>query len=399
MDDILQYAIDNGIIDLSYVQQQIEMNKRKELLSKHPYEIWKASDGKWKTYLPDDEKGRVQRKRNTQKEIEDMIVDFWKEKLDNPTLEEVFNEWNDRRLELKKISAATHLRNRQIFKRHYNDCKCERIRDLTILDYEEFLEEQIAVHDLTSKAFCNLKSVTRGLLKRAKKRGLIDFNVEQIFQELDTSDSEFQVKIKEDYEEVFNDEEMDKITKYLMENRDLRNLAILLMFYTGMRIGELVALKKQDLGKNFIKIRRTETRYINEEGKFVFEVKEFPKSQAGVRTIIVPRDFCWILERLKWLNPGGEYIFAENGCRLKTHNIRRRLDRVCKNTGVYHKSPHKIRKTYASILLDNKVDDHLVTEMMGHVDISCSEEHYHRNRKSMERKSNIISALPEFKAK
>ena len=399
MDDILQYAIDNGIIDLSYVQQQIEMNKRKELLSKHPYEIWKASDGKWKTYLPDDEKGRVQRKRNTQKEIEDMIVDFWKEKLDNPTLEEVFNEWNDRRLELKKISAATHLRNRQIFKRHYNDCKCERIRDLTILDYEEFLEEQIAVHDLTSKAFCNLKSVTRGLLKRAKKRGLIDFNVEQIFQELDTSDSEFQVKIKEDYEEVFNDEEMDKITKYLMENRDIRNLAILLMFYTGMRIGELVALKKQDLGKNFIKIRRTETRYINEEGKFVFEVKEFPKSQAGVRTIIVPRDFCWILERLKWLNPGGEYIFAENGRRLKTHNIRRRLDRVCKNTGVYHKSPHKIRKTYASILLDNKVDDHLVTEMMGHVDISCSEEHYHRNRKSMERKSNIISALPEFKAK
>lgn len=395
----MQYAIDNGIIDLSYVQQQIEMNKRKELLSKHPYEIWKASDGKWKTYLPDDEKGRVQRKRNTQKEIEDMIVDFWKEKLDNPTLEEVFNEWNDRRLELKKISAATHLRNRQIFKRHYNDCKCERIRDLTILDYEEFLEEQIAVHDLTSKAFCNLKSVTRGLLKRAKKRGLIDFNVEQIFQELDTSDSEFQVKIKEDYEEVFNDEEMDKITKYLMENRDLRNLAILLMFYTGMRIGELVALKKQDLGKNFIKIRRTETRYINEEGKFVFEVKEFPKSQAGVRTIIVPRDFCWILERLKWLNPGGEYIFAENGRRLKTHNIRRRLDRVCKNTGVYHKSPHKIRKTYASILLDNKVDDHLVTEMMGHVDISCSEEHYHRNRKSMERKSNIISALPEFKAK
>ena len=399
MDDILQYAIENGIIDLSYVQQQIEMNKRKELLDKHPYDIWKASDGKWKTYLPDDEKGRVQRKRSTKKEIEDLIVEFWKEKLNNPTLEEVFAEWNDRRLELKKIGAATHLRNKQIFNRHYSDCKDERIKDLSPLDYEEFLEEQVAVHELTSKAFCNLKSVTRGFLKRAKKRGLIDFNVEQIFQELDTSDSEFHVNIKEDFQEVFNDYEMNKMTEYLMENKDMRNLGILLIFYTGMRIGELVTLKKQDLGHNFINIRRTETRYKDENGKFVYAVKEFPKSQAGVRTIIVPNDFCWILEKLKKLNPDGEFIFEERGRRLRTHNIRRRLTRVCKWTGVYHKSPHKIRKTYASILLDNKVDNHLVIEMMGHVDVSCSEEHYHRNRKSRERKAGIISSLPEFQAK
>ena len=37
---MLQYAIEHGMIDMSYVQEQMEMNKRKEFLRKHPYEIW-----------------------------------------------------------------------------------------------------------------------------------------------------------------------------------------------------------------------------------------------------------------------------------------------------------------------------------------------------------------------
>ena len=44
------------------------------------------------------------------------------------------------------------------------------------------------------------------------------------------------------------------------------------------------------------------------------------------------------------------------------------------------KSPHKIRKTYGSILLDNHIDNKLIIEQMGRTDIRCTEEHYHRNR-------------------
>ena len=43
-DGVLQYAIAHGMIDLSYVQEQIEMNKRKELLDNHPYKIWEGKD-------------------------------------------------------------------------------------------------------------------------------------------------------------------------------------------------------------------------------------------------------------------------------------------------------------------------------------------------------------------
>ena len=41
----------------------------------------------------------------------------------------------------------------------------------------------------------------------------------------------------------------------------------------------------------------------------------------------------------------------------------------------------------------------LIMEQMGHTDISCTESHYHRNRRSIDAKSQIISSIPEFQAK
>ena len=395
--ETLQYALENGMIDLAYVQEQIEMNKRKELLEKHPYSIWEGKDGKWYTYLPDKGKGRLLKKRATKQKIEQAVIDYWKEQLDNPTIKEVFIEWNDRRLELKKISDATHLRNKQIFNRHFSEFGKRKIKSITQEDVEEFLEEQIPKHNLTAKSFSNLKTVTRGLLKRARKRKLIDFNVEEIFQELDTSESDFRKVIKEDYEEVFDEEEMPKIMEYLIENLDMSNIAILLMFVTGVRIGEVVTLKHTDFDGFTFKIRRTETRY-RKGDKYVCEVKEFPKSQAGVRTVIIPNEYEWLVKKIRMLNPFSDYIFVKNGERIHTHSIRMRLRRVCDKVGIYRKSPHKIRKTYGSILLDNNIDQRIVIGQMGHTNILCTENHYHRNRRSIETKSAILSSIPEFKA-
>ena len=76
--------------------------------------------------------------------------------------------------------------------------------------------------------------------------------------------------------------------------------------------------------------------------------------------------------------------------------MRARLWRICKKLGIYNKSPHKIRKTYGSILLDNHIDNKVIIDQMGHTDILCTEEHYHRNRKSIDVKSQLISSIPEF---
>ena len=400
MDDVLKYAIENGMIDVSYIQKIIEMNKRKELLEKHGNKIWNGKDGKWYTYLPDEEKGRVLKKRNTREEIEDVIVSYWKEQMENPTIEEVFEEWNDRRLELKKISPSTHLRNKQIYNRHYSDFGEKRIKNITQDEFVDFLERQVPEYDLTAKAFSNLKTITKGFLKRAKKRSLISFNVEEVFYDLDMSDTDFKRVIKEDYEEVFNEQEMSLMIKYLEENLDSMNIGILLMFVTGIRVGELVTLKHDVFDENTFIVRRTETRYLTEDGKYTHEVKEFPKSEAGARTVVIPEDYKWLCAKIKTLNPFGEYVFVNsNGKRITTNCIRGRLTRICNKLGVYKKSPHKIRKTYGTILLDNNVDKRLIMGQMGHADILCTEQHYHRNRRSIQNKTQVLSSIKEFQAK
>ena len=46
--------------------------------------------------------------------------------------------------------------------------------------------------------------------------------------------------------------------------------------------------------------------------------------------------------------------------------------------------------------MDNEVDSTLVISQMGHTNILCTEKHYHRNRKDIERKTSVIDGISEF---
>ena len=84
---------------------------------------------------------------------------------------------------------------------------------------------------------------------------------------------------------------------------------------------------------------------------------------------------------------------------MHTQTIRLRQKRICDKIKIYRKSPNKIRKTYGSILLDNHIDERLIIGQMGHTNILCTEQHYHRNRRGIERKQDILSSIPEFQSK
>ena len=400
--ELLKQAIELGIINEADVQQKMEMHERNKLLEQHPYKIWCGSDGKCRTYLPDEVKGRKLVKKSTEEAVKNAVITYWRAETENPTVEELFNEWNDRRLELKKISASSHERYKQFYDRHYKEFGKQKIKSLEWEDFEEFLEEQIPEYELTAKAFQGLQAVTKGLLQRAKKRKLIDFNVVALMQEMDLTERTFKKVIKEDIEEVYDEEELPAIMDYLEEHLDLHNMGLLLLFITGIRVGELVALKRADFDGNTIKIRRTETRVPNSDKtgpKHLYLVKEFPKSEAGFRTVVIPENYMWLIKKILKLNPFGEYIFLnKQGKRMTTNCFRRRLERVNEKVKAVQKSPHKIRKTYGTILLDNKIDEKMVTDQMGHTTVACTERHYHRNRKSIDVKTQMMNSIPEFKA-
>jgi integrase len=396
--DDLKYAIENGIINLSHIQEQIEMNKREEILKEYRGSMWKASDGYWKIRMTYDETGQKKVfKRRSKQDLEDLIVKAHREKVENPKIKSIFEDWAQRKFDLKKISVQTYQRYHQDFNRFFGILGEKKIRSIEPEDVSNFLEEQISEHNLTAKAFCNLKTITRGTLKWAKRNKLIDWNVQELFYDLDVTDKSFKKSIKEDSKEVFNDAEMKRIVEYLKENQDMVNFGILLMFVTGLRVGELSALKWEDWDSNtgIIRIRRTEVRHY-ENHKGIFEVKDFPKTEAGIRNVVVPQGCIWILQKLRNMSAFCEYIFSKDGKRLNTYSFRNRLRTVCKNTGCVQKSPHKIRKTYCTILLDHSVDNQMVISQMGHSSISCSETYYHRDRKNLQKKQKIMDSIDEF---
>jgi len=392
-------AIPYATMDSLSIGVAVEKMERSELISMHPYKKHTNPKGEWCVNFPDETKkeGRVIRRRKTEKELDDLIVEFWKSKMENPTLDEVFAEWNDWRLAQNKIAPATHSRNRQCYNRFFSEFGKKRIKTVQPFEIEDFLEKQITKFSLTAKAFSGLKGITKGFLLRAKKRGLINWNVNETFGELDVSDKQFTKAVIDDEKEVYYDDEMEAILKYCKEHPDTKNLGVALMFATGLRVGELVALKHDDFDGMIIDVKRSETAYYDLNGDRVVEVQDKTKTAAGTREVIIPEKYKWIVNKLRLCNPFGEFIFTnDEGVRMNTNIIRKRVMKLCKKMGFLNKSPHKIRKTYGSILLDNNVDRKMIEKQMGHTDVLTTEIHYHRDRKRISDKMAILNNIPEF---
>ena len=396
----MKYAVDNGMIDLSYVQEQIEMKKRKDLLKRHPYKIYQGKDGKWYTYLPCENRGRKMIKKSTKENIEDQVISYWKKEDENPTLKELFYAWMKRKLEYNDICQGTYDRYEKDFKRFFekdSDFSARRIKDIKSKEIIPFLRKAIADYSLTSKAYSNLRTLVYGIFKYAKEEEYISWSISYIVGDMELSQRAFRKVIKEDDEEVFNDDEIVELIKETSSNPDMLNLGIMLMFCTGIRVGELVALKWCDVTNNSIKIRRTEISYKGDNKKNVYEIREYPKTEASIRTVFVPTEFSSILRRLRLMSGNSEYIFWKDNKNLKVLQVRKRLYMLCDKLAIKRKSPHKLRKTYVSILLDNGVDKRLIQDVAGHTEIATSERNYHRNRKSDQKKEEILSEIPEFK--
>ena len=84
--------------------------------------------------------------------------------------------------------------------------------------------------------------------------------------------------------EVFNENEITIVKSYLRKRGTIRDLGVLLAFETGLRVGELSALKKDDIIKSrkCIHIQRTEVTYKDPQtNEAICEVRDFPKTEAG----------------------------------------------------------------------------------------------------------------------
>ena len=153
------------------------------------------------------------------------------------------------------------------------------------------------------------------------------------------------------------------------------------------------ALKKEDLLDRSVDVHRTEIHYQNEDGENVYEVRDFPKTEAGIRTVLIPKQALWIVKEIKRQNPFGEYVFMKNGKRIRTYSFTWRLKSICQKLDIPVRSLNKIRKTYGTILLDSGAEESFIISQMGHTDIKTTKNYYYKDRKSMRQKIEAIDQV------
>ena len=359
------------------------MSKREEILQKHPCQIWQgATNGMWYTYIPlQNGKRRLIKKKN-RKQVEDVIIDFYK---DEPTVSEVFDKWLNEKKQFGEIQSATCDRYAADYRRYFNDSKLKdrKIKTVTESEIEDHIKNQILNNNLTSKAYGGLRTIIIGIWGYAYKHKYTDVAIKTFFNELQLSTKMFKVIPKYSKDEVFFDEEVDVLTEHLLShNPNVISYGIILAMRTGLRVGEMCSLTWDDVGDHCIKVCKTETRYRISDSEYTREVKDNAKTEAGNRIVLIDDEAVEIFKRIRELNPRGDYVFEINGKRCRGQSFTRKLERTCDTLGLNPRSMHKCRKTYITTLINANVPESLIIDQVGHTDIKTSKQFYLYNNKT-----------------
>ncbi len=394
---LLNYACENGMIDFDIIRQQMELSDRKKYLEKHLYSIWQSKDKYLYTYLPDElsKKGRKLIKKKNLRSLENAIISYYRAQEIDPYVKDVFEAWVQQKLDYGEVKKQTYDRYRNDFKRFFKGTEFyyKRIGSITEDMLEDFIKKTIYEQKLTKRSFGNLKIIILGTFKYAKKRKYTQISITNFIGDLEISRNSLQKRIFTDEESVFTDEEIEKSISYIKKGKSsILDLGILLAIETGVRVGELSTLKPTDLNDHVLNVSRTEERFKDENGHNAYGVREFTKGRDGSRKVVVTDRAVSIITSIRHMNPFGEYLFMKDGERVKAQCFSRRLERVCNNVGIIPRSMHKIRKTYATRLINKGVDEKLIIKQMGHTDFSTTRNYYYFNNRTEEEAQKILEA-------
>ena len=392
----LEHGKINTITDLEHYCAM----RRKEILQNHQATITELQTGKYKgyyqTFINNDTSGnRMVVRAKTRKELEDKLVSIYMGIGDSKkhTIEECHLGWIGY-LSIDKKKSTIRLYN-SVYKRHFVPIKDLYIEDMTGFDIKTYAKKEVASKKLTQKGYSSFKTNLLGIWHYAKDKGYINLRIEDVTDELkrELRKSFYPSKklYKQDEDCVLSNSELNKLTDYCLKSERLVDYGIDLLTGTGLRVGELAALKKSDLSpdKKYLLISRTEERISDGAD---YEIIDKPKTEAGLRKVLLTSDMLRLVEMiLAKSDSASEYLFSDKELnRYPTKKFRDRLYRLCRYVNIPKRSPHALRRTYATMLYEKKVPEELIIRQMGHVDIDITKKYYIFNRKSND---ELISML------
>lgn len=365
----LQLLISSGIMDKSEGEQKIYMLKEKAVLKKHNRAINQRSDGRYVTKV-DFGNSLLQKSAGSYEELICKLYDFYFGET-NATLEILYPLWIDYRRNETAATEKTIKEDMFLWKSHLlgQDIVKKPIRKLKVKDYICFFRKLTKDRTITRKRFNNLKSVLNGVLYFAIDKEIIEHNPLN-----DINYNQFSYKVDNNEIIPFTERERLQVINYLVED-DFYDLAIKLMFYFTIRIGELKGLRFDDIQGDYIHV----CRFVNDKHEVIDHIKG--NAAAGIRWLPLPKDAKRIIDVIREMNPDSDYLFMidlEQKKFITTSTFNKHLKRCCTVLNITYRSSHKVRFSTASILNNKGVTVPELQKLLGHTTSNMT-HHYLKN--------------------
>lgn len=382
----------------------MNISKEEYVKRRHPRQIYQDSQKRWCTYITD--KNTNRRKLIARLSYDALIealynrykVEEYEKDISKVTLSKLYSEWIDHK-RLHGVAGSTILRYETDWKRFYQNSAIvnKPISALTKKELDDWLHLIVLENHMTRKQYVNVASIIKQEIDYAMELGIVEQNNARLVK---IESRMFKsVKKKPSESQVYSDNEILSIKEYAWS--DIENprlvyksvpLAIIFMFNTGMRVGEVCVLKYDDIDGNYIHVDKM---LVRDE----VEIKDDTKGMFGDRWVPLTEEAKTVISKSITLHRDlglekCEYIFSSDGSYLPHRAVNDRLRVYCRKLGITFRSSHKIRKTYISTLIDGGVNINTIREIVGHKDERTTLNCYCYDRLSLdERREKIEKAL------
>jgi integrase len=280
--------------------------------------------------------GRPNRRSKTfAKGTPESTIQAWIQSRDEVTLERVYHEFTEHKSWVKTGTKRNYAK----FFRHLREFHYRNIRTIT----SEELQAVIEVMTPTTKHV--LKSFLKMLFDHAVFQGHVNDNP--------VGKIRLPRKVKQKKIRVLDEFQLDKL-KNALDTDDDTDLAILLMLVTGLRIGEVLALRPKHLQGNRLRIENTVVNV--QAASLKNRPMNSPKTDSSYRTVAIPDYLAEILSE-----HSGNFL-------LTTYYkpLRLRLIELCQKLSIPTISPHGLRHSHATFLLSKQIPLPAIAARLGH---------------------------------
>ena len=205
-------------------------------------------------------------------------------------------------------------------------------------------------------------------------------------------------KSKEKEIKVFTRAEQERLEKAIISSNDSRTIGVLICLYTGIRIGELCALRWENVDiKNKrlnIKLSLNRVNLYDEEKAKTQLVFEEPKTVKSKRLLPFPDFLCLLLTEQKKKSKGEFVLSMKNGKPVQPRTMQYIYTRLLKKANVEYRNFHALRHTFATRVIELGVDIKTVSETLGHANSIITINRYAHSL--MEQKQRMMKQLDSF---